>query len=157
MRRFTARAVLLLALLTFATPIVGVTACALVQSHPSATDVAKVQTTANRIADDVKIAVGIIGAAGTFIDTTPLPTSVKDDVDKAIVQAFGTSSAPGPVYKALDRMKNVTDQPQLKATLTEILSLIDPLLEKLKATGNPGLIGFAISAKAALDFARSLA
>ena len=128
---------------------------ALVSTNPAEADVIAVKQKAERLFDGVQVAFAIVREVGVYVDTLPIPADAKNKLDQAIVAVTGTTFAPGPLLKALDRLHTLTNEPSLRATVTEVFALIDPLLAQWAATGDPGLNRFIAITRSALTFARS--
>lgn len=149
--------ILALVLLSFvAVPLSGcASGGATVSSDPSSTDQATIRLQAARITDGVKTAIEITRAAGRFIDSLPIPAADKTSFDQTIVKVMGTTANPGPLPAALDALASVTSEASLKATVTTVITTIDPLVVKLETNSNLGIAGFGASLRAATLFARN--
>lgn len=138
---------------------VSVTGCAsggaVISDSPSASDQATIRFQAARVTDGVKTAIEITRSAGRFIDTLSIPAADKTSFDQAIVAVMGTTAKPGPLPAALEALASVTSEASLKATVTTVITTIDPLVVKLETHTNLGVAGFGASLRAATLFARN--
>ena len=151
-------AITLLALVLFAP------ACATVKTNPTPDDQAAVRAKAQDASAGIRTGLGIADQTGAFLATLPLSTAVKDDYDCAIVKVTGTRTprpallkvcgpstpqGPGPLDAILEKLKAVTTNPSLTATLTETRAIVEPLVKKLEASDQPALRAFGVSLRVA--------
>jgi len=154
--RFTRYVAIPIVLVALALPgAYGCAARAAIETSPGVSEQQQVRDAAARAADGLRTGLAITRAAGRFIDTLPLSDAEKNAFDSAIVAATGTTAAPGPLVAALDALANVTSEASLRATVTTVFTLVDPLIVQLETHTNVGVAGFGISLRAATTFARN--
>ena len=151
------RALVLILALGLASPVaMGCAASgAITSSTPSVEQQDAIRLQAARVADGVRTSVEITRAAGKFIDSLSIPAADKTSFDQAIVKVMGTTANPGPLPAALEALASVTSEASLKATVTTVIQVIDPLVVKLETSTNLGIAGFDASLRAATLFARN--
>jgi len=130
--------------------------CATLQTVPEPVAVAQTRGAALRLAEGVQTAVAIVDEVGRFVDTLPISDADKNAYDEAILAATGTSAAPGPLYQALDTLRDLTLEPSLHQTAGQVIAAVEPLLVKLEASDHAALAGFGVVLRAALQYAYSL-
>lgn len=153
--RFAALA-LVLTLGVSAPLLTGCAARASISTNPSAPDQVALRDKAGRAADGFATVNELVKAAGVFYDTLPnVSNAQKTEVNNAIIAIYGTTAAPGPAVKLLITLRAVTTEASLKTTVSELLDLVDPFVQRLEKSNQTGLMLLGSTARTAVLFART--
>lgn len=139
--------------------------CALTSSHPTAPQQAALHARVVSLVDAFTIAAGIVDEAGYIVNDSPLSTADKDAVDCLIEKATGNdapsatqlricgpipSRADSKLRVALRTLKDLTTEASLQQTIRVVLEVLEPLWQKLKASGNARLATLGVILELAL-------
>lgn len=144
---------------------------ALTSTAPTNAQIVQVQNDAKRFADGNSMAQSILQGVGSYIDSSPLADSVKNDIECAGLMATGTTNpppaittttcaalglkipqGPGPLVVTLKTLQSLTTSASLKTTIQTALSALQPALTRLAASTNSTLhiAGISLTAIAAV-------
>lgn len=153
--RFTAL-ILALTLCVSAPILTGCAARASVSTNPSTSDQAALRDKAGRAADGFATVNELVKASGAFYDTLPnVSNAQKTEVNNAIIAIYGTTEKPGPAIQLLKDLRDVTSEASLRSTVSKLLDLVDPFVQRLEKSSQAGLMLLGSTARTAVLFART--
>lgn len=147
--------------------LVALSACGArgaIETNPTADQAQAVRQFAVRVTDATSAGLTIANQTGVILATLPVDAKTKDTFDCAILKVTGTSQpasetvtkvcgpvslvANAPLAQALVTLKTVTVCPNLRTTVTAILTAVNPLIVMLESSTQAALKMAGLSLRA---------